>query len=237
MTNARLFRSVVIMVLIGALVLSLGYDRLPEEFERLPFQVRSEGSPEPVVQPDPVSLSFAMDPEVGLEASMFLGGPDLNGDESVNQLDLDLLSLALGTGEGLDSSLDVNRDGMLNQADMEWLRDVAEKRRPGLVSVDFLFDDGEFLEPMALEIDGFGFGPDLEIRVGTATVKPDKVELRKEGPSTTWLFYESLEQAPEQGALVMVRTGPGSSQQLPFGVLSDVVGNQEESSRFDGLLF
>ena len=135
-------------MVIGALVLSLGCDRLPTVFERLPFQEQ------------PVRLAFETDPEVGLEASILPGGPDLNGDELVNQLDLSLLSQALETREGLDPSMDVNRDGIFDESDRDWLRDVAENGRPGLASVDFLFDDGEAFEPLALEIEGFGFRPD-----------------------------------------------------------------------------
>ena len=221
MKNAWPFR----LVVIGALVLSLGCDRLPTVFERLPFQEQ------------PVRLAFETDPEVGLEASMLPGGPDLNGDELVNQLDLSLLSQALETREGLDPSMDVNRDGIFDESDRDWLRDVTENGRPGLASVDSLFDDGEAFEPLALEIEGFGFRPDLEVLIGTSTLKPDKLELRNPGPSTAWLFYESLEQAPEQGTLVSVRTGLGSSHPLPLDVLLDVIGDQDESTALTGTLF
>jgi len=186
-------------------------------------------------EPEGLNFEFDID-DIGLEAGMRLGGPDLNGDELLDATDISLLSQALNKGTGLDSALDLNRDGQINEADLKWLQKVIKKGLPALVSVDFMFDDELTAQPIAVEIEGYGFSKNMQIVINDKVHRADKIELRDKGPSTVWVYYESLSQAPAQDSLISVKTDLGVSQTLQLDVLIDVIGDQNESTEVSDLI-
>jgi len=186
---------------------------------------------------EPEGLNFEFDTDdIGLEAGMRLGGPDLNGDEQLDATDIALLSQALDDGTGLDPALDLNRDGQINEADLKWLQKVIEKGLPALVSVDFMFDDELTAQPIAVEIEGYGFSKNMQIVINDKVHQADKIELREMAPSTAWVYYESLLQAPAQDSIISIKTDRGVSQALQLDVLIDVIGDQNESTEVADLI-
>ncbi len=178
-------------------------------------------------------FGFERDADIGLEPGMRQGGPDINGDQFVDAIDVEMLTGALDTGEGLEPEMDVNRDGMLDQGDVDFVRGVVEQGKPALSRVDFMFDDEDTGEPLVIEVDGYGFSRDMQVRVGDSVRSPNRLELVEQGLSTAYVFFESLDTAPAQGTEVVVVTAKGSSQALSLDVLVDAIGDQEESTPLD----
>jgi len=188
-----------------------------------------------VTGPEGLDFEFDVD-DIGLEAGMRLGGPDLNGDEQLDSIDIDLLKLALKDGTGFDPSFDLNRDGQFNEKDLSWLKNVIGKGYPALVSVDFMFDDELTAQPIVVELEGYGFSNKMQIVINDKAYHADKIELRETGPSTAWLNYESLSQAPAHNSIISVITDTGPSQALQLDVLIDVIGDQNESTEVNDII-